>query len=259
MLEAKQALADCPAYHRVPLHFRVAPGANTAATSPSTIADGIEASIHAPERQQEESLPDNQRTVIDLHTTLAEAEITPDELAEPAQPKGPGRPKGSRTRLKDPKPPMIPLACQRATRLQVASQKAIQDQTNSKRRRTAEPEKTMDEQPDDNDWFNIQLTPADFPQANTQQDSHEDRLFHFISEVTNVNHAGSTPGPEGEGLDPESPEYRKKIILKYKQQQAILIRSSPSALMTDAPTIEDPHDEVWHEASERSDDEQTHQ
>ena len=28
------------------------------------------------------------------------------------------------------------------------------------------------------------------------------------------------------------------------------------AIMTDAPTIDDPNDEVWHEASERSDDEQ---
>lgn len=117
----------------------------------------------------------------------------------------------------------------------------------------------MDEQPDDNDWFNIQLTPADFPQANTQQDSHEDRLSQFISEVTTVNDAGSTPEPNGEGLDPESPEYRRLVILKYKQQQAIPIGSSPPAITTDAPTIEDPHDEVWHEASERSDDEQTHQ
>lgn len=30
-------------------------------------------------------------------------------------------------------------------------------------------------------------------------------------------------------------------------------------IMTDAPTIEHPNDEVWHEASERSDDEQLHQ
>ena len=262
--EAKQALADCPAYHRVPLHFRVVPSANIAATSSSsnpTIVDGIDASMHAPDRhQEEEPSPDNQQTVIDLETAPAEAEIRPDELTEPAQPKkGPGRPKGSRTRVKDPKPPMIPLACQRATRLQVASQKAIQDQTNSKRRRTAEPGETMDEQPDDNDWFNIQLTPADFPQANTQQDSHEDRLSQFISDVTNVNDAGSTPGPEGEGLDPESPEYRKMVVLKYKQQQAIPIRSSPPAFTTNALTIEDPIDEIWHEASERSDDEQNRQ
>ncbi|KAF2997760.1 hypothetical protein E8E15_000460 [Penicillium rubens] len=262
--EAKQALADCPAYHRVPLHFRVVPSANIAATSSSlnpTVVDGIDASMHAPDRhQEEEPSPDNQQTVVDLETALAEAEITPDELAKPAQQKkGPGRPKGSRTRVKDPKPPMIPLACQRATRLQMASQKAIPDQTNSKRRRTAEPGETMDEQPDDNDWFNIQLTPADFPQANTQQDSHEDRLSQFISEVTTVNDTGSTPEPNGEGLDPESPEYRRLVILKYKQQQAIPIGSSPPAFTTDAPTIEDPQDEIWHEASERSDDEQTHQ
>jgi hypothetical protein len=214
----------------------------------------MEASIHASERQQEEEPSrNNQQVVTDPETAPVEAEveIIPDELAEPAQPKkGPGRPKGSRTRLKDPKPPMIPLACQRSTRLQVASQKAIQEQTNAKRRRTAEPGETMDEQPDDDDWFNIQLTSNDFPQAKNQQDSHEDRLFQIISEVTTVNDAGSTSGPDGESLDPDSPEYRKVVILKYKQQQAIPIGSSPPAFMTDAPTIEDPHDEIWHIATD---------
>lgn len=144
--EAKQALADCPAYHRVLLHFRVVPSANIATTSSSLNP------TNADVNQEEECLPNNQQTMIDLEIALAEAEITPDELAEPTQPKkGPGRLKGSRTRLKDPKPLVIPLAYQRATRLQVASQKAIQDQTNSKRRRTAEPRETIDEQPDNND------------------------------------------------------------------------------------------------------------
>lgn len=261
MNEVKQALANCLAYHHVPLHFQVALGANTVATSSSTIADGMEASIHAPERQQEEEPSlNNQQVMIDLGTVPVEAEIAPDELAEPAlRKKGLGRPKGSRTRLKDPKPPVIPLACQRSTRLQVASQKVIQEQTNAKRHRTAEPGETMDEQPDDNDWFNIQLTSADFPQANTQQDSHEDQLSQFISEVTTVSDTGSTPGPDGKDLDPESPEYRKMVILKYKQQQAIPFGSSLPAFTIDTPTIEDPHDEIWHEASERSDDKQTHQ
>ncbi|KAI1829098.1 hypothetical protein CBS147337_10090 [Penicillium roqueforti] len=232
MNEAKQALADCPAYHRVPLHFRVAPGVNIAATSSnpnSTVADGMEASIHAPERQQEEESSLNNQAMIDLETAPVEIDMTPNEDGSTKE------------------------------RLQVASQKAIQDQTNSKRRRTAEPGETMDEQPDDNKWFNIQLTPADFPQANTQQGSHEDQLSQFISQVTTVDDAGNSPGFDGEGLDPESSEYRKMVILKYKHQQVIPIGSSPPAFTTDAPTIEDPNHEIWHEASERSDDVQTHQ
>ncbi|KAI1828737.1 hypothetical protein DTO027I6_10084 [Penicillium roqueforti] len=51
-------------------------------------------------------------------------------------------------------------------------------------------------------------------------------------------------------LDPESPEYRKMVVLKYKQRQAIPIGSSPPIFTTDTPTIEDPNDEIWHEASE---------
>ena len=118
----------------------------------------------------------------------------------------------------------------------------------------------MDEQPDDNEWLSIQPTPANLPQPDTQQDSLEHRLTQFINEFTSVNMAGNTSEPDDEDeLDPESPEYRKLVVLKYKQRQAIPIGSSPPIFTTDAPTIEDPNDEVWHEASERSDDEQTHQ
>ncbi|KAI1829211.1 hypothetical protein DTO027I6_9892 [Penicillium roqueforti] len=263
MNEAKQALADCPTYHRIPLHFRSTTSADIA-TAPTrsnpAVADGIEASIHALETQREEESSQNrQQAGVDVEATPAEVETSLEELTEPTQTKrGPGRPKGSRTRPKEPRPPPIPLACQRSTRLQVASQKATQEQTNSKRRRTGEPGDAMDEQPDDNDWYNIQLTPADFPRASTQQDSLEDRLTQFIDEVTTVNDSGNTSEPDGEGLDPESPEYRKLVTLKYRQQQAILVGSSPPAFTTDTPTIEDLNDEVWHEASERSDDEQNH-
>ena len=62
-----------------------------------------------------------------------------------------------------------------------------------------------------------------------------------------------------EELDPESPEYRKLVVLKYRQRQAVTVESSPPVFGTDVPTIEDTSDEVWHEASERSDGEQQHQ
>lgn len=122
-----------------------------------------------------------------------------------------------------------------------------------------EPEDTMDEQPDDNDWLNIQLTPADLPQPDTQPDSFENQLTQFTNEFTTINDANNTPEPNLEELDPESPEYRKLITLKYNRQQAGPVRSSPPVFTTDAPTIEDPNDEIWHEVSERSDDEQSQQ
>ncbi|OQD64945.1 hypothetical protein PENANT_c410G08752, partial [Penicillium antarcticum] len=163
---------------------------------------------------------------------------SPEENTEPIQPtqlkRGPGRPKGSRTRPKNSKPTVVPLACQGSTRLQAAS----------KRRRTGEPDDTMDEQPDDNEWLSIQPTPADLPQPDTQQVSLEHQLTQFINEFTTVNEAGNTSEPDDEEeLDPESPEYHKLVILKYKQRQAITIGSSPPVFTTDAPTIEDPNDE----------------
>lgn len=260
MNEAKQALAECPTYHRIPLHFRTATssGKTTSSRSNTTRPDGMEASIHAPGSQEEEDISTNcPATVIDLDAAPAEVETSMEELMEAAQSRrGPGRPKGSKTRSKAPKPPVVPLACQRSTRYQVASQKTTQEEANSKRRRTGEPEDAMDEQPDDDDWFNIQLNPADFPQTSTQQGSQENRLSQFIDEVTTLNDANSTPAPSGEDLDPESPEYRKLVVLKYRQQQVVSVRSSPPVFTTDAVTIDDPNDEVWHEASERSDDEQ---
>ncbi|OQD64940.1 hypothetical protein PENANT_c416G08912, partial [Penicillium antarcticum] len=185
MNEAKQALAECPTYHLIPLHFRIATRSDKPTNSTSsntTTGDGMEASIHAPRRQQEEEpSTDSQETVIDPVTAFVETETAPEEPTEITQSKrGPGRPKGSKTRSKVSKPPLIPLACQRSTRYQLASQITTQKDANSKRRRTGEPEDAMDEQPDDNEWFNIQLNPADFPQTNAQQDSHENRLSQFF-------------------------------------------------------------------------------
>jgi hypothetical protein len=107
MNEAKQALADCPAYHRVPLHFRVTPGVNIAATASSPNpagTEGMNASIHAPERQQQEESPLNsQQAAIDLETAPVEVMIAPEGLAEPAPPKkGPGRPKAQGLERKTP-------------------------------------------------------------------------------------------------------------------------------------------------------------
>jgi hypothetical protein len=134
-------------------------------------------------------------------------------------------------------------ASQRSTRSQAAPQRDEQENITSKRRRVGEPEDIMDEQPDERNWFDIQL------------DNLEDEPTQFTNEVTTINDNDITPEPGLENLDPESPEYRKLITLKYNRQRAAPVRSSP-AIMTDAPTIEDPNDEVWHETSERSDDEQ---
>lgn len=116
----------------------------------------------------------------------------------------------------------------------------------------------MDEQPDGNNWFDIQLAQNALPQDVPQQDNFEDELTQFTNDVTTINDIDTTPEPGSENLDPESPECQKLITLKYNRQRAVPVRSSP-VIMTDAPTIEDPNDEVWHEASERSDDEQPHQ
>ncbi|KAJ5742632.1 zinc knuckle domain protein [Penicillium nucicola] len=257
--EAKQALVECPTYHRIPLHFRARTSSDKETTSTEssiTRPEGMEASVHAPESQEEDLSTNCPATVIDLDETPAADETTMEPIEAAQSRRGPGRPKGSRTRAKAPKPPVIPLACQRSTRFQLASQKATQEEVNSKRRRTVEPEDVMDEQPDDSDWFNIQLNPADFPQTNSRQDNQEHRLSQFITEVTTVNDPGSTPEPVDEELDPESPEYRKLVVLKYRQRQVVPIESSPPVSGTDASTIEDTNDEVWHETSERSDDEQ---
>lgn len=186
------------------MHFRVTACTGKEATSTradTMVSNGLETSIYAPEGQRGEEPPRNpQDAVIDVEAAAIEVETSPEETTEPIQPtqlkRGPGRPKGSRTRPKNPKPTVIPLACQGSTRLQAAS----------KRRRTSEPDDTIDEQRDDNERLSIQPTPADLPQPDTQQDSLEHRLTQFINEVTTVNEAGNTSEPDDEEvLDPESP------------------------------------------------------
>jgi hypothetical protein len=148
------------------------------------------------------------------------------------------------------------ITSQRSTRSQAAFQRIEQDNMASKKRRVGEPEDTMDEQPDDSNWFDIQLAQSTLPQNVLQQDSLEDELTQFTNEVTTINDIDITSEPGLEDLDPKSPEYQKLITLRYNRQQVMPARSSPPVIMTDAPTVEDPNDEVWHETSERSDDEQ---
>lgn len=116
----------------------------------------------------------------------------------------------------------------------------------------------MDEQPDGSNWFNIQLSQGTLPLDITEQDNFEDELTQFTNDVTTINDIEITPEPGLDNLGPESPEYQKLITLKYNRQRARTARSSPPLIMTDAPTVEDPNDEVWHKTSERSDDEQHH-
>ncbi|KAG2001547.1 hypothetical protein GB937_010090 [Aspergillus fischeri] len=125
-------------------------------------------------------------------------------------------------------------------------------------------EDTMDKQPDNSNWFDIHLPqdalPQDvLPQDNLQQDDLEDEFTQFTNDVITINDNDITPEPGLGDLDPESPEYQKLITLKYNQPQTVLVRSSPPAITTDAPVIEDPNDKIWHETSERSDDKQLHQ
>jgi hypothetical protein len=211
--------------------------------------------------------------MIDLELELARTETSPQVLVELTKPKrGPGRPKGSRTRPRDQAPPSTMVsAIRRPTRIQTTSQRAEEDIMVFKKRRMGEPEDTMDEQPDDRNWFDIHLPPDALPQdVLAQEDPHQDdphqddrhqdelvdEFIRFTNDVTTINDTDITPEPGLEDLDPESPEYRKLITLKYNRARAVLVRSSPPVIMTDAPTIEDTNDEVWHEASERSDDEQ---
>ncbi|KAF3006934.1 hypothetical protein E8E15_001207 [Penicillium rubens] len=252
--------ADSSTYHRVPLHFRHTVDGSKAA--PPTTGLGI--SMPAPERQAEDESPQQPQPVaIDL-------EAEPHAMGAPAKQhieltktrRGPGRPKGSRAKPKDqgpqPRDNVAPTANQRSTRSQAASQKAAQEHTISKKRRVGEPEDTMDEQPDDSNWLDIRLPQAEPSQDHPQQDRSEIELTQFTNEVTTINDTNS-PEPSLQNLDPDSPEYRKLITLKYNRPQSVPVRSSPPVFMTDAPTIEDQNDEIWHETSEHSDNEQTHQ
>ena len=107
MNEAKQALADCPMYHRIPLHFRNTASGNT--LSPPVGPDvaeivDLDLSIHAPEGQQEATLSQRpQQVLIDLEPEPTESGTPLGELIKPIKPRrGPGRPKGSENQAQGP-------------------------------------------------------------------------------------------------------------------------------------------------------------
>ncbi|KAJ6168287.1 hypothetical protein N7497_001130 [Penicillium chrysogenum] len=245
--EAKQALADCPTYHRIPLHFHSTSNRDEVvpqARQDPVERDTLEASIHAREKPQDIERPQSSTpSVIDLELEPARMEAgTEGALQEPAEPtkprKGPGRPKGSRTRPKEQLPPSAMVASQRA-----AWESRRTPWTNNRMIATGS-------------TFNLHRAPS--PQDILQRDNLEDELTQFTYDVTTINDIEITPEPGLEDLDPESPEYQKLITLKYNRQRARPAGSSPPIIMTDVPTVEDPNDEVWHETSERTDDEQHH-
>lgn len=162
MNEAKQALADCPTYHRIPLHFRNTASVNTPtppmSPEPVEIVE-LDLSMHAPDGQQEETLSQHPQDVtINLEPEPTETGTSLEELITLIKPRrGPGCPKGSRTRSKrqaqTPPEQTNPIIStnQRSTRSQVASQTAAQEHTISKKRRMGEPEKL---------WTNSRTTPT---------------------------------------------------------------------------------------------------
>ncbi|KAJ6126397.1 hypothetical protein N7523_002009 [Penicillium sp. IBT 18751x] len=135
---AKQALADCPAYHRIPLHFRHTVSSDT---TPSPIGpspaerDDLDASLHASEGQQKSNASQYpSQATIDLETESTRMETSLEELIKfPKARRGPGRPKGSKTKPEDHAPPPVQSTSQRSTRSQAATQRAESERIISKR------------------------------------------------------------------------------------------------------------------------------
>ena len=104
----------------------------------------------------------------------------------------------------------------------------------------------MDEQPDDSNWFDIQLSQNDYAPNNNRQDNFEEELINSLT----MSRRSTTPIlHQSRGLEDLDPEYQKLITLKYSRTQAVRVRSFPPAITTDAPTVEDPTDKIWHETS----------
>ncbi|KAJ5558900.1 hypothetical protein N7461_002872 [Penicillium sp. DV-2018c] len=209
MEEAKQALANSPAYHRVPAHLQMNAGRRptpptTETTQGTREPDGLYESIHAPEGQRVEPPKVPQVPQVPVTTITSQSK------------RGPGRPEGAKNKPKADTLALVPLASQRTTRLQCGS----------KRRRLGESDDTMDEQPDGDAWLDTRLSQTDHHQPETQGDNTKtstkttNRIFTFES---------SPPAPTAEAATTELDDLQ-----------------------------DDPNDEMWHEASERSEDEHDH-
>lgn len=162
--EAKQALANCPAYHRIPLHFQntVSMETVTARTGPiPTIREYADASIHSTEGQQETRSSQCFLPVVDgPEADQTRTEMLVKEPIRSESSRGPGRPKGSKTktRTRAPSPPIQPIS-QRVTRSQAAALRLESEHSGSKKRRVGELGDIMDEQPDDSDWIGPPILP----------------------------------------------------------------------------------------------------
>jgi hypothetical protein len=84
-----------------------------------------------------------------------------------------------------------------------------------KMRRVGEPEGTMDdEQPDNSNWFDIQLSQSALLLGIAQQDNFENELTQFTNDVTTINEIEIIPEP---GL--ERPRSREPGIPKAYRPQ----------------------------------------
>ncbi|OKP10346.1 hypothetical protein PENSUB_4193 [Penicillium subrubescens] len=121
------------------------------------------------------------------------------------------------------------------------------DSTAGKKRRIGEPEDTIDEQPDDNNWLDASFAPDVGTQNSLPRNIFDEELTRFTNEVTTINDVDvdSTPAPSLEDLDPASPEYRKLITLRYNQQRAVVARSSPPMVTTEAETLQYNVHKAW--------------
>ncbi|KUL81385.1 hypothetical protein ZTR_09864 [Talaromyces verruculosus] len=121
-------------------------------------------------------------TIIDLELEPVGTERDPQVRSVSTKPRRcSGRPKGSRTRPKEQAPPSTIISeSQWSTRSQPVSRRVEEDNTVSKRRPVGEPEDTMDEQPDGNNWFD---------------DKFEDELTQFTNDITTIDDIDTTPEP----------------------------------------------------------------
>jgi hypothetical protein len=209
---ARQALLNCPAWHRIPLHFRDSANRGQSTVSqnkPNRAAPaaepGLDASIHAPEAS---TATGDAPKPADANSSSLEQFIKPKR----------GRPKGSKNKSKDSVAPALGQTNSelvanlgRVTRSSQREQRqSLEGFTVSKKQRTAETADVMDEQPDDNFWS--QLPPIE---AGDEMST--------LNEFTTINDRAVTPElqPNLPEIDPSSPEYQSLMLrLNYGKPRA---------------------------------------